>query len=502
MLVWEVFENKVVRELVETYRPVWSIGHALALLGWDSETYMPRRGVEERALSRADLFVLRRRMLLRKELLDLLERAEAAEGLNEFEEGVVRVIRREVRIASSLPEEFVFEFAKLREEATHAWRHAKEKDDYDAFKPYLARIVEYARRMADYLGWEGHPYNALLDLYEEGLTIEDVDRVFDSIIPVLRSVYESVRSRGLYPENHPLESVEYDTRVMEAVNREVLDLLGYPWDRGRLDVSPHPFTISMGVDDVRITTRYEGKNFKHTLYAVIHEFGHALYELQIDGRLKASPLASGASLGVHESQSRFWENVVGRSREFVSMMSPILRKRLEFLSGYSDEDLYFYVNTVKPGFIRVEADELTYNFHIFLRYKLEKDLVAGEIGVEDLPELWNGLMEELLGIKPRTYKEGVLQDIHWSHGSIGYFPTYTLGTVLAAQIKAALDRRLGGLYKTLESEGAGPVREGLRELIHQYGKTYPPKTLVEKSLGEPMNPEYYNEYIREKFAKA
>ncbi|BAN90582.1 carboxypeptidase [Aeropyrum camini SY1 = JCM 12091] len=497
--VWEVFENSVVRELVEAYRPVWSVSHALSLMGWDSETYMPKGGVGERALARADLFVLRRRLLLREELLRLLERAESQEGLNEYEAGVVRVLKREVRIARSLPEEFVFEFAKLREEATHAWRTARERDDFGLFKPYLERIVEYARRMADYLGWEGHPYNALLDLHEEGLTVVDVDRMFDSIVPTLRRALERVLSTGSYPRSHPLESVEYERGVMEAVNREVLDLLGFPWDRGRLDVSPHPFTISMGIGDVRITTRYEGRDFRHTLFAVIHEYGHALYELQIDERLKASPLAEGASLGVHESQSRFWENVVARSRAFIPQVTPILRRRLSFLKDYSDEDVYLYFNIVRPGLIRVEADELTYNFHIYLRYTLEKGLIEGSIKVDDLPELWNSMMDDLLGVRPKSYRDGVLQDVHWSHGSIGYFPTYTLGTVLSAQIKAAIDRSLGGLYRLVEKGELGKVRMFLRENIHRYGSTYPPKELVERGLGEPLNPEYYNQYITEKF---
>ncbi|MCE4610494.1 MAG: carboxypeptidase M32 [Desulfurococcales archaeon] len=495
-----VFERREVIELVEAYRPVWALGHALALMGWDSETYMPKGGVEERALAKAELQVLRRKMLLRDELRRALERAQSIEGLNEFEEGLVRVVEREVRIASSIPERLLYEFSRVREEATHAWREAKARDDFSIFKPYLERIVEYARKVADHLGWEGHPYNALLDLYEEGLRIEDVDRVFNSIIPALKSTLEKVMASGLYPREHPLEKVEYRREDMEAVNREVLEVLGFPWDRGRLDVSPHPFTMGLGVGDVRITTRYEGRDFRHTLYAVIHEYGHALYELQVDPRLKATPLADGASLGVHESQSRFWENIVGRSRPFVELISPILRERLEFLRGYSDDDLYMYFNIVRPGLIRVEADELTYNFHIYLRYKLEKMMVAGEVRVEDLPGLWNDMMEELLGVRPRGYRDGILQDIHWSHGSIGYFPTYTLGNVIAAQIKHRVDAELGGLEKLAGSrEGLARLREFLAEKIHRWGRTYPPKELVERALGEPINPEYFNDYIRSKF---
>ncbi len=497
-----VFEHQEIAELVEAYRPVWALGHALSLMSWDSETYMPRGGVEERALAKAELQVLRRKLLLRDELKKALERAKSVEGLNEYEEGIVRVIEREVRIASSIPEKLLYEFSRLREEATHAWREAKAKDDYSIFKPYMEKIIEYARKIADSLGWEGHPYNALLDLYEEGLRVEDVDRIFDAIIPESKAVLEKVRSSGYFPERHPLEEVEYRRQDMEAVNREVLDVLGYPWDRGRLDVSPHPFTISMGVGDVRITTRYEGRDFRHTLFAVIHEFGHALYELQVDPRLKATPLAGGASLGVHESQSRFWENVVGRSREFTGLISPVLRRHLSFLKGYSDEELYRYFNIVRPGLIRVEADELTYNFHIYLRYRLEKMMVAGEIKAGDLPELWNSMMEELLGVKPKGYRDGVLQDIHWSHGSIGYFPTYTLGNVIAAQIKAKVDSELGGLEKLAGSEeGLARLREFLADRIHRWGSTFPPKELVKRALGEPINPEYFNSYIRSKFLR-
>ncbi len=496
-----LIENPVVREIVEKYRVLWALGHAMGLMGWDSQTYMPRAGNEERGLARAELSVLSRQLLLRPEFVELVERARGLEGLNDVERGVVRVLWREIDRARKVPPEFVYEMAKTAQEANMAWREAREKDDFEIFRPHLEKIVELARRLAEYLGYEEHPYNALLDLYEEGLRIRDVDAVFDSIIPASKRVLERVLSEGYYPRHHPWEDEPYEREALERVNREVLDLLEYPWDRARLDVSPHPFTISLGVRDVRITTRYEGVDFKRTIYSVVHEYGHALYELQQDERLIATPVVGGASLGVHESQSRFWENIVGRSMAFAERLKAILDKHLDFVREASVEELYRYVNTVRPSLIRVDADEVTYNFHIYLRYQLEKQLIAGELKVADLPEVWADMMEKLLGVRPRTHREGVLQDIHWSYGSIGYFPTYTLGNVIAAQIRARIASELAPVEELVREGRLADLRAWLREKIHVHGKTYPPKELVERALGEPMNPEYFNRYLEEKYLR-
>ncbi|MEM4740547.1 MAG: carboxypeptidase M32, partial [Zestosphaera sp.] len=275
---------------------------------------------------------------------------------------------------------------------------------------------------------------------------------------------------------------------------------GFPiGKRARLDVSAHPFTINMGLKDVRITTRYEGYDFKRTLFSVIHEFGHALYELQIDEGLKYTPVGSGVSLGIHESQSRFWENVIGRSRAFVNAFIDLIR----LVSPARDrdpEDIYVYFNTVKPSLIRVDADEVTYNLHIILRFKLEKLMITGEVKVAELPELWDHEMESLLGIKPKNYSEGVLQDIHWSMGSIGYFPTYTLGTLLSSQIAYYMDRDLGGLYAHVVNKDFQRIKDYLREKIHRWGSIYPPKELLLKSFGETYNPEYFVGYLESKFS--
>ena len=495
-----MFENKLVLELLERYRVLWALGHASSLMGWDSETYMPREGVEERSIASAELSLLSRRLLL-ENIAPLVEKLLGVEGLNDFERGVVRVLWRDVERLRRIPENIQYELAKLRSEAPVVWREAREKDDFERFKPYLSRIVELERQVAELLGYEEHPYDALLDYYEEGLRDRDVRVMFSTLVPSIRRVLEKVMAEGYYPREHVLENVEYRREAMETVNREVLNILGFPWSKGRLDVSAHPFTIGIALSDVRITTRYEGRDFRRSLFAVIHEFGHALYNLQVDERLKMTPLAEGASLGVHESQSRFWENIVGRSRAFVELLKPILDEHLGFARDYSVEELYKYFNIVRPSLIRVDADEVTYNLHIYLRYELERMLVAGEIKVHDLPELWNEYMDRLLGIKPKSYKDGVLQDIHWSLTAIGYFPTYTIGNILAAQLKNRFEADVGRLGDVIGERRFELVRVYLREKIHKWGAVYPPKDLVVKALGEPMNPVYLAEYIENKYSR-
>ncbi len=376
------------------------------------------------------------------------------------------------------------------------WREARRESNFEKFKPYLSKIVELERVIADKLGYEGHPYNALLDLYEEGFTVNDADNVFNTLLPNLKSILEKVLSESRYPSKHPLEDVPYDVNAMKSINEELLKILDMPvGTRFRMDVSTHPFTTSMSINDVRITTRYEGKDFRSTMFSVIHESGHAMYELMIDPSLEMTPVGRGVSMGVHESQSRFWENVIGRSREFVHLIYPLLKERLPFLKGYGEEDIYKYFNIVRPSLIRVDADEVTYNFHIALRYEIEKGLIAGKLDVSDLPSLWNDFMDKYLGVRPRNDAEGVLQDIHWSQGSFGYFPTYTLGNVIAGMIYA----KLPGLRDKVASKRFNEIREFLRDRICKHGAIYPPKELLIRSFNDTYNPTYLLNYLREKY---
>lgn len=496
-----VFENPLVKEVLAKYRVLWALEHAMSVMAWDSETYMPVEGVRDRAVARAELSLLQQQLLLRQDFLELVEKADKVEGLNDYERGVLRVLKRAIKLAKALPPWLIAERAKVTQEAMVVWREAKAKNNFDAFKPYLEKIVDLTRKAADYLGWEKHPYDALLDIYEEGLRTEDVDRVLGYLRRELKHIIERVTSERRYPREHPLEKVSYDKSRMEIVNLKILEVLGYPLGkRGRLDVSAHPFTIDMGIYDVRITTRYEGMDFKRTMFSVIHEFGHALYQLQVDPALSYTPVGTGVSLGVHEGQSRFWENIVGRSRQFVEYIYPVLKEHLDFLRDYGPDEVYLYFNTVRPSLIRVDADEVTYNMHIVLRAELEKLLLSGEISVSDLPELWNNQMEELLGIRPKTYSEGVLQDIHWSMGSIGYFPTYTLGNIVAASMRKAMETEIK-LSERIASGDFSTIREWQRDRIHKYGATYPPRELLRRALGVEYEPEHLVGYLAEKYLR-
>jgi carboxypeptidase Taq len=495
-----VFENEVIKEILENYRRIWAINHASAVLGWDMEVNMPKEGIMERSVAEGELSVLSQRFLLDPKFVELVNRAEGIEDLNEYEKGVVRVLKRKIKIQSSFPPEFIREVSETTSRATAVWREAKEKNDYDKFAPWLDKIMDLAKRGAEYLGYDKYPYDALLDLFEEGLTTDDVERMFEKIEKDLKPLLDRILEGDKVPKEHPLENVKYDKKSMEKVNLEILKMFGYPLGlRARLDVSAHPFTTEFGVKDVRITTRYEGFDFRRTVLSTVHEFGHALYELQQDERFMFSPILGGVSLGIHESQSRFWENIIGRSEQFAEILYPILVENLPAVKEYTPQDIYWYFNIVRPDFIRTEADVVTYNFHILLRFKLEKIMVNEGINAKDLAELWNDEIERLLGIRPRSYDEGILQDIHWAHGTIGYFPTYSIGTLLAAQIGEYIRRDMPDFDEKILNKDFEPIKEWLRNKVHRYGSIYPPKELLQRSFGEGVNPEYFVRCVKNKY---
>ena len=488
--------NRVVKEILERYTQIWALGHSSAVLGWDTETHMPMKGAKPRGIALGQLAVMSQKATI--ELDGLVRKAEKARDLDDMEKGVVRVVRRDLDYYLKVPPELVEELQRVTTEATVVWRDARKKSDFSLFRPHLEKIVGLQRKVADKLGYEKHPYNALMDQFEEGFTVRDADAVYARLIPESKKLLAKVARAGVFPSEHPLESVKYDTPLMEAVNQGVVELLKMPADRFRMDVSAHPFTTGIAGDDVRITTRYEGVDFKATFYSTVHESGHAIYNLGMGERLAYTPLERGASYGVHESQSRFWENVVGRSREFVKFVDPLLRKNLPFIRGHDDEDLYRYFNTVKRSLIRVDADELTYNFHTALRYEVEKKVIAGDVKVSEVPALWNDTFDEFLGIRPKNDAEGVLQDIHWSGGSFGYFATYTLGNIIAAMIWHKM--KDGDMIRgALQKGDVLQLKDWLGTNIHRYGATYAPKALQEKVFGEAYNPERLLGYFNQKF---
>jgi carboxypeptidase Taq len=490
-------KNPVVRDILKKYRQVWALNHSMAVMGWDTETHMPEGGATPRGIASGQLAMMVQKSSV--ELDGMVRKAEKARDLDDMEKGVVRVLRRSLDFFLKIPPEMVDEIQRVTTEATVVWRTARKKSDFKLFRPHLEKIVKLERKVAEKLGYEKHPYNALLDMFEEGFTVCDADAVYSRLIPASKKLVDKVMAAGVYPAKHPLEDAKYETEPMEKVNQGVLSMLKMPEDRFRMDVSTHPFTIRIASDDVRITTRYEGVNFKGSLFAAIHEAGHALYELGVDEKLAYTPLGDGASFGMHESQSRFLENMVGRSREFSKLLDPTLRKNLTFVDGYDDEQLYRYFNTVKKSFIRVEADELNYNFHTALRYEIEKKAIAGDVEVSELPSLWNDTFEEYLGMRPKNDAEGVLQDVHWSGGSFGYFATYTLGNVVAGMIWHKM--KDGELVRgALQRGDIMEVRNWLRNNIHRYGATYSPKALQMKVFGEAYNPDRLLQYLNEKYA--
>ena len=485
-----MFKNNVILEILDKYRVVWSLDSASSLLSWDLETYMPLNGIDARSNAIAKISVLKQKMMT--ELNPLVTRAENETDLNDPEQGILRVLKKDLHFYNSLPPFFLETFNKLTAQATVKWRKAREKSDFNMFEPYLQKIVELSIQEADYLEYDANPYNALLDLYEENMHVSELDSIFSGLSVELSKIKNKVLSENYFPQDHPLEHIKYNVNKMKELNLEIIKLLEMPDTKFRMDISTHPFTTKIGYEDVRITTRYEGSDFKKSMYSTIHESGHAIHALQQDPDLNYTPISDSNSLGFSESQSRFWENVIGRSRPFVKKLYPLIKSELHFVSKYSEEDIYRYVNTVKPSLIRVDADEVTYNFHIILRYNIEKDLISGKVNVNELPSIWNDMMEKLIGVTPKNDREGVLQDTHWSIGGIGYFPTYSIGNIIAAMIWCKLKDKL-------EDMSYSDMKQWLYQNLHRYGKIYDSKTLQLRAFGEAYSPSSLIKYLSSKY---
>ena len=416
---------------------------ALSLLNWDQEIMMPKGAGQRRAGQLATLAELRHQLYL-NEVPPLLAALEHAQDLDEAQRLNVACTRADLAKQSRLPAELVADLTRAASEGQFAWENAKDNDDFAAFAPFLEHLIDLKRRQADCYGYASTPYDALLDDYERGLTVAQLDAYFDALEGELRQLLADVR-QGQPPEASFLrQAIDEDTQWQFTL--DVLALLGFDPHHGRQDRSAHPFSTSMGMEDVRITTRLEADHLLDAVYSTIHEFGHALYERNLPPDAYGLPQGQAHSLALHESQSRFWENEVGRSLAFVQWIEPRLRACFpDGLAGRSTEDIYRALNRVETSLIRTQADELTYNLHIILRYRLEKDLIEGRLAVRQLPEAWNAGMEQLLGVVPPDDRSGVLQDVHWSIGALGYFPTYSLGSLYAAQWRAQLESELGSL---------------------------------------------------------
>lgn len=491
------------RELLKKIdREVCLLRHAQALLGWDQETYMPPRGVEERAEQLAFLQGLIHERTVSPAVARALETADAGSGTGtEDPDGpFLRAWKRRYDRAVKLPAELVVRLARATGLGQARWAEAKKSSDFSIFQPSLEEILGLTVESAGLIGYREHPYDALLDEYEPWMTTAEVDRLFtdlrDSLGPLVRSIAgaRQVRDDFLY-RSYPVDA-------QEAFGRRVLAAMGFPSERGRLDVSMHPFTTTLGSDDVRITTRYNERNIKSALFGTIHECGHALYELGFSEKIRGTILADGTSLGIHESQSRMWENMIGRGMAFWTRWYPVLKSSFPGLLDDVPLDIFYRgINKVEGSLVRVEADEVTYSLHIVLRFLLEKDLVTGALTVKDLPEAWRAMSKDILGKVPEKDADGVLQDIHWSMGAIGYFPTYALGNLYGAQFHAALLRDIPDLEDRILAGDLAGVSEWLGRKIHSAGASRTAAELALEVTGSPLDSSWFVRYLADKYSE-
>ncbi|CAH2712993.1 Carboxypeptidase 1 [Neobacillus rhizosphaerae] len=476
----------------------------IGLVDWDQKVMAPKKGRSVFAKATGTLRTEVFKLSVSQEMGNLLETLSSQENfkiLDGVTKAKVREYKEYYQKSKSIPANLFQEYSILTAQANDAWEEARENNDFAHYLPALEKIVDFKRKFAEIYGYEDHPYDALLDEFEPGLTVKRLDPLFAKLRESSVKLLERIQQYGK-PTQVEVFDQSFDIEKQKEFNRFILPIIGFDMEAGRLDETVHPFAQTVNIGDVRLTTRYLEKNVRSALFGTIHEAGHGIYEQHVNPEYEDSVLQSGASFGIHESQSRFLENMVGRSMEFWKFFFPKLQEYFpKQLENVSIEEFYRAVNTVEPSFIRVEADELTYNLHIMLRYEIEKALIGGEIEAKDLPAIWNQKMQDYLGITPSNDTVGVLQDVHWSFGGIGYFPSYSLGNLYAAQILRTIQKDLPDFSQHIESGRFDLIQEWLKENIHQYGRLYTPNELIVRVTGEELNADYLVEYLEKKYAR-
>lgn len=481
----------------------WSLLNSCAsLLGWDERTYLPSAGVNHRAEQMTLLARLAHESLTAPETGDLLERVEATAKNQEPDldtAATVREIRRIQHRAAKMPRRLVEELAGCIIHAQQAWQEARKANDFVSFRPWLERIVALKREEAQAVGFCDVPYDALLDEYEPGATTREIAGLFAELRAELSPLIAAIASSNKRPDTSILER-SFPPDRQEQLGKAAAERIGFDFAAGRLDITTHPFCSSIGPGDCRITTRYHPQRFSDGFFGILHEAGHGIYEQGLDPRNYGLPLGMHASLGIHESQSRLWENQVGRSRPFWEFFLPRAQQTFPAALGGSSLDAFLAaVNDVRPSFIRVEADEATYNLHIILRFELEEALVRGNLLPADVPGAWNEKFKHFFGIVPPDAARGCLQDIHWSMGGLGYFPTYTLGNLYAAQFMEQARQDLGDLAADFRRGEFGRLKSWLNAKIHSQGMRYRAGDLCARITGKPLSHRPLMTYLREKF---
>jgi len=486
--------------LKDKLREILNIRAVLALLQWDEEVNMPPNGAEARGDQLKTIAQILHRLETDTYLGEELSYFyECKNGLSSDDAKMIEEARYDYQRAVKIPSSWVGKFAEVRSKAYHAWVQARHQSDFSIFQPYLDEIVSLCRERASLLGYEKSPYDALLEDFERGTDTQTLDRLFSELEQEQSKIYQSVLGEGR--PGSVFEGKTWDTGKQWEITLQLLSAIGFDFNSGRQDRSVHPFTTNFDIYDVRITTRLNSTNLFSGIFSSLHEGGHALYEQGFRKEDRGTWLAQAPSLGIHESQSRFWENFVGRSFSFCQYFLPLLKQYFpnEF-ENIPPELLYREINRVFMNFIRVEADECSYNLHIVLRYRIEKDLIEGSIQVSDVPDYWNHLFEKLFGSAPPNDADGCLQDIHWSHGSFGYFPSYALGNLFAGQILEKIKTELN-IDELIKEGDFIPVHDWLKKNIFEIGRRCCAKEIVEKISGKPVSSTLFLSYLKEKYSK-
>ena len=488
-------------ELVRRSKELGVLNSCAAVLNWDHQTYMPRNGGALRGEQMAFLAALAHQKFTDPKVGELLGAVEASELVRDPEADAAanaRELRRAYDRATKIPQALVEALARVTTQAQQVWEEAKKKNDYASFQPVLAQVVALKREEAQAVGFTGHPYNALIEEYEPGTTVAELKELFAGLTAELAPLVKAIGAAPTRPDKSVLER-DFPVDRQKVFAEAAAVAVGFDFHAGRLDTTAHPFCSGFGPGDCRITTRYNPRFFNEAFFGVLHETGHAMYEQNLPAEHFGTPLGVACSFGIHESQSRLWENQVGRGRPFWDHFFPRLKQTFPTaLADVSQDAFYFAINDVRPSLIRVEADEATYNLHIALRFELELALLSGDLTTADLPGAWNERFHALFGLAVPDDARGCLQDIHWAFGGIGYFPTYTLGNLYAAQLMDAF-RREAGTDDDFRRGDFSRLKGWLNQHVHRHGQRYRAGELCRRATGVPLSPQPFISYLREKF---
>jgi carboxypeptidase Taq len=479
------------------YRDVAALSAAQSLMGWDQQVLMPAGGAAARAAHMQVLKRLAHERLTSDETMRTLEAAEAEAAPGSIEANAAAALRRDLDVLTKIPLELVSRKARVSAEAYEVWKQARPANDFARMAPYYAELFAIARETAEAIGYTEHVYDPLIGLYEPGATYADAVGMFEAIKAPIVGLVREIQTRGRTIDDMPLRQ-GFEPESLRTFAEHAAGVIGFDFDRGRLDVCRNAFCSHLASVDVRMTTR-PSEHMKGIVSSSLHEMGHGLYEQGIPREFDGTPLAGGISLAVHESQSRLWENIVGRSLGFWRRFLPDLQARVPGLGEVTPEGMYAMLNKVQPEFIRVGADELTYNLHILVRFELEVELVTGQLAMPDLPEAWNAKYEAYLGIRPPSDTVGCLQDVHWSKGSIGYFPTYAMGNLIGGRIWEVLIGEIGDPAPLMERGDFAPILNWLRDRVYRHGRRYAPQDLVRRVTGKPMQADAWLGYAQAKY---